>query len=130
MVTTLAQKRAEGHTLRCGSVSAVTGCEAPERQITATCWGLAHAYRALFNTIQYPHGEEVSGSDDKTSDTAATPAPPATGTAATPAPPATGTVTTPASPVTDTAVEPWNQPVSVSVTPYTRRNLGGQNQLV
>ena len=34
-----------------------------ETQITATCWGLAHAYRALFNIIQ---GEaKVSGSDNK-----------------------------------------------------------------
>jgi len=29
-----------------------------ETQITATCWGLAHAYRAsLFNTVQCPKGE-------------------------------------------------------------------------
>ncbi|KAK4832355.1 hypothetical protein QYF61_021954 [Mycteria americana] len=31
--------------------------------------GLAHAYRALFNTIQNPQGEEkVSGTDDKVTD--------------------------------------------------------------
>ncbi|KAK4811296.1 hypothetical protein QYF61_023348 [Mycteria americana] len=66
-----------------------------ETQITATCWGLAHAYRALLNTVQNPQGEEkVSGSDSK-----------ATGTVATPAPPATGTVATPTS-ATDTAVTP------------------------
>ncbi|KAK4827062.1 hypothetical protein QYF61_013703 [Mycteria americana] len=40
------------------------------------CWGLAHAYRALFNTIQNPQGEEkASGSDDKMTGTMATPAP-------------------------------------------------------
>ncbi|KAK4806132.1 hypothetical protein QYF61_001055 [Mycteria americana] len=49
---------------------------ARERQITAMCWGLAHAYRALLNTIQNPQGEEkVSGSDDKMTGTAATPGP-------------------------------------------------------
>ncbi|KAK4826194.1 hypothetical protein QYF61_006138 [Mycteria americana] len=70
-----------------------------ETQITATCWGLAHAYRALFNTIQYPQGEEkVSGSDDKMTGTAATP-----------------------TPVTGTAAEPGNQPVPVSVTPIHKK---------
>ncbi|KAK4810942.1 hypothetical protein QYF61_013350 [Mycteria americana] len=74
-----------------------------ETQITATCWGLAHAYRALLNTIQYPQGEEkVSGSDDKATGSTATPAPPATGTVATPAPPATGTAATPTPPATGT----------------------------
>ncbi|KAK4818021.1 hypothetical protein QYF61_004145 [Mycteria americana] len=34
------------------------------------CWGLAHAYRALFNSIQNPQG-----SGNKTTDTTATPAP-------------------------------------------------------
>jgi len=28
-----------------------------ETQITSMCWGLAHAYRALFNLIQCPKGE-------------------------------------------------------------------------
>ena len=57
-----------------------------ETQITAMCWGLAHAYRALFNTIQNPQGEEkVSRSDNKTTGPAATPTA-ATGTAATPNP--------------------------------------------
>ncbi|KAK4810697.1 hypothetical protein QYF61_007671 [Mycteria americana] len=59
-----------------------------ETQIIAMCWGLAHAYRALLKTIQYPQGEEkVSGSDDKATGTTATPAPhPVTGTAETPNP--------------------------------------------
>ncbi|KQL08867.1 hypothetical protein AAES_32582 [Amazona aestiva] len=36
------------------------------------CWGLANVYQALFNTIQHPQEEEkVSGSDDKTTGTAA-----------------------------------------------------------
>ena len=70
-----------------------------ETQITAMCWGLAHAYRALFNTIQYPQGEEkVSGSDDKM-----------TGTA-------TPTL------VMGTAAEPENKPMPVSVAPVQRRN--------
>ncbi|KAK4828782.1 hypothetical protein QYF61_000807 [Mycteria americana] len=86
-----------------------------ETQITAMCWGLAHTYRALFNTIQNPEGEEkVSGSDNKMTGTAATPTL-VTGTAATPTPP------------TGTAAEPENQPVPVSVTPiqkkkYTRKS--------
>ncbi|KAK4816277.1 hypothetical protein QYF61_014349 [Mycteria americana] len=54
----------------------------------------AHAYRALFNTIQ-----NSQGSGDKTTDTAATPAPPATGT----------------------AFQPGNQPVSVSVAPIHKK---------
>ncbi|KAK4811246.1 hypothetical protein QYF61_022143 [Mycteria americana] len=41
-----------------------------EIQITAMCWGLAHAYRALFNTIQNPQG-----SGDKMTGTVATPDP-------------------------------------------------------
>ncbi|KAK4807084.1 hypothetical protein QYF61_018425, partial [Mycteria americana] len=32
--------------------------QSDKTQITATCWGLAYAYRALFNTLQYPQGEE------------------------------------------------------------------------
>ncbi|KAK4825785.1 hypothetical protein QYF61_002348 [Mycteria americana] len=70
-----------------------------ETQITATCQGLAHAYQALFNTIQNPQGEEVvSGSDDKTTGTADTP-----------------------TPVTGTAAEPENQPVLVSVAPIHKK---------
>ncbi|KAK4815143.1 hypothetical protein QYF61_017584 [Mycteria americana] len=80
-----------------------------DTQITAMCWGLAHAYQALFNTIQYPQWEEkVSGSDDKTTGTAATPTP------------ATGTVVTP-TPATGTAAGPGNQPVPVSVAPIHKK---------
>ncbi|KAK4811031.1 hypothetical protein QYF61_015735 [Mycteria americana] len=82
-----------------------------EIQITATCWGMAHAYRSMLKTIQNPQGEEkVSGFDNK-----------ATGTAATPAPAATGTAATPTAPATDTAVEPGNQPVSVPVAPIHKK---------
>ncbi|KAK4806846.1 hypothetical protein QYF61_012567 [Mycteria americana] len=120
-----------------------------ETQITAMCWGLAHAYRALSNTIQNPQG-----SGDKMTGTAATPAPPATGTAAAlvppatgtaaapappatstvaapapaatgtaaiPSPPVTGTAVTPAAPATDDAVQPGNQPMSVSVAPIHKK---------
>ncbi|KAM6033078.1 uncharacterized protein LJ206_001912 [Theristicus caerulescens] len=96
-----------------------------ETQIIATCWGLAHAYRALFNTIQYPQGKEnVSGSDDKVTAPAAAPAP-ATVTAAAPAP-APIPAAAPA-PATGAAAEPENQPVPVSVAPiqkkkYTRKS--------
>ncbi|KAK4806240.1 hypothetical protein QYF61_013384 [Mycteria americana] len=65
-----------------------------ETQIPAMCWGLAPAYRALFNSIQNPQG-----SGDKTTDTMATPAPPATGTAA----------------------EPGNEPMPVSVAPIHKK---------
>ncbi|KAK4810468.1 hypothetical protein QYF61_004248 [Mycteria americana] len=93
------------------------------------CWGLAHAYRALFNTIQNPQG-----SGDKVTGTAAAPITPATGTAAAPAPAATGTAAAPALPVTgtataaapdnsvtSTAVQTENQPVSVSVAPIHKK---------
>ncbi|KAK4830508.1 hypothetical protein QYF61_011421, partial [Mycteria americana] len=87
-----------------------------ETQITATCWGLAHAYQALFNTIQYPQGEEkVSGSDDKTTGTPTL----ATGTVATPTV-ATGTAATP-TPVTGIAAEPGNQPMLVSAAPIHKK---------
>ncbi|GAB0203955.1 microtubule-associated protein RP/EB family member 1-like [Grus japonensis] len=77
-----------------------------EKQVTATRWGLAHAYRALLKTIQYPQGEEkVSGSDDKTTGTAATP-----------------------TPATGTAAEPENQLVPVSVIP-SRRNIGSESHV-
>ncbi|KAK4811147.1 hypothetical protein QYF61_019778 [Mycteria americana] len=70
-----------------------------EIQITAMCWGLAHAYQALFNTIQNPQGEKkVSGSGNKTTGTAATPAP-----------------------VTDNAVEAGNKTVKLSVTPIHKK---------
>ncbi|XP_074878635.1 uncharacterized protein LOC142028689 [Buteo buteo] len=57
-----------------------------EIQITATCWVLTHAYRALFNTTQYPQGEEkVSGPNNKTMSTMVTQTS-ATGAAASSAP--------------------------------------------
>ncbi|KAK4811197.1 hypothetical protein QYF61_019828 [Mycteria americana] len=85
------------------------------------CWGLAHAYRALFNTIQNPQGEEkVSGSGNKMTGTVATPAPSATDTAATTAPSVTGTAATPAL-ATDNAAEPGNQPMLVSVAPIHKK---------
>ncbi|KAK4808523.1 hypothetical protein QYF61_009826 [Mycteria americana] len=122
-----------------------------ETQITAMCWGLAHAYRALFNTIQNPQG-----SGDKVTGTMAAPVTPATGTAAVPitpatgtaaalitpatgtvaapAPAATGTAAVPATPATRTAtaaaqdnsvtspaVQTENQPVSVSVAPIHKK---------
>ncbi|KAK4832073.1 hypothetical protein QYF61_020629 [Mycteria americana] len=91
-----------------------------ETQIIATCWGLAHAYRALFNTIQCSQGEEkVSGSDDKVTGTTATPLSPATYIAVTPTP-VTDIAVTPA-PATGTATEPGNQPVPVSVAPTPKK---------
>ncbi|KAK4829913.1 hypothetical protein QYF61_007636 [Mycteria americana] len=90
-----------------------------ETLITATCWGLAHAYRALFNTIQNPQGEEkVSGSDDKATGTAATPTP-ATDTVATPTL-AAGTAATP-TPPTGTAAESENQSMAVSFAPTHKK---------
>ncbi|KAK4831221.1 hypothetical protein QYF61_016319 [Mycteria americana] len=100
-----------------------------ETQITAMCWGLAHAYRALFNTIQNPQG-----SGDKVTGTAAVPITPATGTATGPITPVTGTAAAPAPPVTgaaaaaaldnsvtSTAVQTENQPLSVSVAPIHKK---------
>ncbi|KAK4810602.1 hypothetical protein QYF61_007339 [Mycteria americana] len=78
-----------------------------ETQITAMCWGLAHAYRALFNTIQNPQG-----SGDKMTGTAAVPITPATGTAAAAALDNS---------VTSTAVQTGNEPVSVSVAPVHKK---------
>ncbi|KAK4806861.1 hypothetical protein QYF61_012582 [Mycteria americana] len=83
-----------------------------ETQITAMCWSLAHAYRALFNTIQNPQG-----SGDKTTGTAAAPITPATGTAAVPIPPATGTVAAPAPPATGTAAVPIPPATGTAVVP-------------
>ncbi|XP_074889985.1 uncharacterized protein LOC142033685 [Buteo buteo] len=75
-----------------------------EIQITATCWSLAHAYRALFDTTQYPQGEEkVSGPNNKMMSIAAAQTL-ATGTMTTPAP-ATRTVATQTS-ATGTAAPP------------------------
>jgi len=45
-----------------------------ETQITATCWGLAHAYRALFNMIQCQKGE---GGGNEAAGTATGTVPPA-----------------------------------------------------
>jgi len=106
-----------------------------ETQITATCWGLAHTYRALFNLIQRPKGER-GGNEAAGTATGAVPpvgpaAPPAqqavtaplTGTTAAaatgvvPVPPA-GTAAAPApTPAAGIAAEPNEQPVRVAVTP-------------
>jgi len=59
-----------------------------ETQITATCWGLAHAYRALFDLIQCPKGERGGNEAAGTAAGAAPPAHPA-------APPAQQAVTAP-----------------------------------
>jgi len=48
-----------------------------ETQITATCWGLAHAYRALFNTVQCCKGEREAKEAAGTATGAAPPAGPA-----------------------------------------------------
>jgi len=50
-----------------------------ETQIIAMCWGLAHAYRAQFNTVQCSKGE---AGGNKVTDSAVSPAP-ATSSAAT-----------------------------------------------
>ncbi|KAK4806219.1 hypothetical protein QYF61_001142 [Mycteria americana] len=70
-----------------------------ETQIPAMCWGLAPAYRALFNSIQNPQGEKkVSGPDDKATGTAATTASHGRSATGTLAPPATGAMATPTPP--------------------------------
>lgn len=90
-------------------------------QISAACWGLAHAYHALFNTIQHLQGEEnTSESDDNTTDLPT----PTTDPAGTPIP-ALGSVVA-LSIVTDPVVTPTlmvspevapvMDPVSVSCT--------------
>jgi len=107
-----------------------------ETQITATYWGLAHAYRAsLFNLIQCPKGErggnEAAGTATGTAPPAGPAAPPAqkavtapptsnTAAAATAAESASlspvGTAATPAPvPAAGIAAEPNNQPVPVAV---------------
>jgi len=52
-----------------------------ETQITATCWGLAHAYRALLNLIECPKGEgggnEAAGTATGAASPASSAAPPA-----------------------------------------------------
>ncbi|KAK4806233.1 hypothetical protein QYF61_013377 [Mycteria americana] len=98
-----------------------------ETQIPAMCWGLAPAYRALFNSIQNPQG-----SGDKMTGTAATAVPPATGTVAIPDNSVTGTAVTPvplcdrhcghcSPPAKDNVVQSGNQTVSVSVAPIHKK---------
>lgn len=72
-----------------------------EAQITAMCWGLTHAYQAMFNAIQHSKAKEVS----RFGDNATVPAVVATL-------------------ATDLAVQPENQSVSESVTPTqkTKKN--------
>jgi len=68
-----------------------------ETQITATCWGLAHAYRAMFNTVQCLKGEREGNEEAGTATGAAHPAGPA-------APPAQQAVTAPPTGTTAAAV--------------------------
>ena len=84
-----------------------------EIQITAMSWGLAHAYQALFNTIQYPQGEEKASGSKKTKTRKVT------STAATQTS-TTGTAITP-TPVTSVAAEAKDQPVPVSVAPIHKK---------
>jgi len=112
-----------------------------ETQIPATCWGLAHAYRALFNTVQCLKGErggnEAAGTAAGTASPAGPAAPPAqqavtappTGTTAAaatgvvPASPAgTAAAAAPApapapAPAAGSVAEPNDQPVPVAVAP-------------
>jgi len=104
-----------------------------ETQITAMCWGLAHAYQALFNLIQCPKGEgggsEAAGTVDGAAPPAGPAAPPAqqevtapptgttTATGVVPAPPAGTAVAAAPAPVTGTVIEPNDQPVTVAVAP-------------
>jgi len=106
-----------------------------ETQITPTCWGLAHAYRALFNTVQCLKGErggkEAAGTATGAAPPAGPAAPPAqqavtapptstTTAAATgvvPASPKGTAVTAAAVPAAGITAEPNDQPVPVAVTP-------------
>jgi len=106
-----------------------------ETQITTTCWGLAHAYRAMFNTVQCLKGERGGNEEAGAATGAAPPAGPA-------APPAQQAVTAPLTgsvaataagsasvspagtavaaapaPAAGIAAEPNNQPVTVAVAP-------------
>jgi len=104
-----------------------------ETQITAMCWGLAHAYRALFNLIQCPKGErgrnKAAGTAAGTGLPAGPAAPPSqqavtappTGTAsaksagyALVSPAGTAAAAAPA-PAAGIAAEPNDQPVPVAV---------------
>ncbi|KAK4815719.1 hypothetical protein QYF61_006757 [Mycteria americana] len=80
------------------------------------CWGLAHAYRALFNTIQSPQG-----SGDKMADTAATLAPPCDRHCGYSGPLCDRHCGHSSPPATDNAVQPGNQPLSVSVAPIHKK---------
>jgi len=88
-----------------------------ETQTIVMCWSLAHAYRALFNTIHCSKGEE---GENKMTDTTAVPAPaaaPALATGTTVASAlAAGTVAAQTL-VTGTAVKLENQPVPISISP-------------
>ncbi|KAM9575877.1 uncharacterized protein ACIB01_003549 [Guaruba guarouba] len=86
-----------------------------EEQITATCWGLAYAYRALYCKKQE---KDVSGSDGKATDNTAAPSP-AISTAVIPTP-LKDIAATP-TPVEGTAAEPKDQSVPVSVASIIRR---------
>jgi len=108
-----------------------------ETQITATCWCLAHAYRALFNLIQCPKGEgggnqaaATATGDAPTAGPAVSPAQQAvtahpTGTNAATATAAgsssvspVGTAAAPApAPATGIAAEPNDQPLLAAVAP-------------
>ena len=86
-----------------------------EAQLTATCWGLAHAYRVLLNTTQYPQKEEKgSRSGNKTTDIAATPKS-TTETAAT------------TTPRTGAAAELENQPLTMSAAPIHKKKYTGKS---
>ena len=104
-------------------------------QISATYWGLAHAYRALFNTIQCSKPE---GGKTRMTGTAASPDPQLALQPLRPAPrlllapshrchptrdAAAAATTAAAAPalVTDTVAEPENQPMPVSLTPVQKK---------
>ncbi|CAN0104040.1 unnamed protein product, partial [Bubo scandiacus] len=93
-----------------------------ETQILAMCWGLAHAYRVIFNTVHCPQGGE--GAAEPESEPAGTAAGP--GAQAAPVPVAS----------TSTAAGPGGQAVPISVAPirktkYTKkspRSAQGDNE--
>jgi len=105
--------------------------------MTATCWGLAHAYRAMFNLIHCPKGargkNEAAGTATGTVPPAIPAAPPAQQAVTAPLTSTTaaaatiigaapvslvGTAAAPASlPAAGIAAEPNDQPVPVAVTP-------------
>ncbi|KQK75299.1 hypothetical protein AAES_146339 [Amazona aestiva] len=89
----------------------------------ATFLGLAYAYRALFNIVQHFQREKnVSGSDDKATDSAASPTP---NTAATPA-----LVTSTAATQTPTATDNTATPTSsTAATPTSATSTAGTETL-